>query len=76
MALGALAAVICVLSGVNNIFGGVTISIAVYLISDRILRQIFVSKVDKPSDVTKTGLSVYVSAWIFFWALLYTLLNS
>ncbi|MEM2442580.1 MAG: hypothetical protein QW502_00335 [Candidatus Bathyarchaeia archaeon] len=49
---------------------------AVYVLSDKILRQIFIAKVNKPSDITKTGIMIYILSWIFFWALLYTLLSS
>ncbi|MEM2342039.1 MAG: hypothetical protein QXX94_05855 [Candidatus Bathyarchaeia archaeon] len=70
--LGFLAALVCMVLKVNNIFGGTLLSIAIYLLSDRILRQIFIGKISKPSDITKTGLSIYISAWIFFWILLYT----
>ncbi len=76
LGLGAFAGILCVLLNVNNIFSGIMISLAVYIISDRILRQIFIAKVDKPSDITKTGVSIYVAAWIFFWILLYTLLTN
>jgi len=72
--LGIFTAALCVLLGVNNILSGIVVSIAVYLVSDKILKQIFVSKVEKPSDITKTGLTIYVCAWLLFWTLLYTLL--
>lgn len=74
LGLGAFAGILCVLLGVDNIFSGIMISLAVYVVSDRILRQIFIAKVGKPSEITKTGLSIYITAWIFFWILLYTLL--
>jgi len=73
MVLGVLTAVICMILKVNNILSGAMLSISIYLISDRILRQIFIAKVSKPSDVTRTGITIYISSWIFFWALLYTL---
>lgn len=73
--LGIFTAVLCILLGISNIISGITLSIAVYLISDKILRQIFITKVKKLSDVTKTGITIYIFAWLFFWALLYTLLS-
>lgn len=73
--LGVLTAAICVLLWVNNILTGIAIGVLVYLLSDKILRQLFIDKVDNPSTVTKTGIGIYVLAWIFFWALLFTLLN-
>lgn len=71
--LGVLTAAICVLLWVNNIFTGIAIGVLVYLLSDKILRQLFIDKVDNPSTVTKTGIGIYVLAWLFFWALLFTL---
>ncbi|MEM1602182.1 MAG: hypothetical protein QXG31_02035 [Candidatus Bathyarchaeia archaeon] len=73
VALGALAGAICVLLGVNNILSGIMLSLAIYLLSDKILRQIFTAKVSKPSEITKTGIGVYIASWIFFWTLIYTL---
>jgi len=73
LALGALTAIVCMILKVNNVLSGIMLGIAIYLISDKILRQIFIAKVSKLSDITKTGLSIYISSWIFFWALLYTL---
>lgn len=73
--LGILAAVVCVLLSINNIFTGIGVGALTYLISDKILRQLFINKVDNPSTVTKTGIGIYILAWIFFWVLLFTLLN-
>ena len=75
VALGFLAAVICLLLKINNIFSGITVGILVYLVGDRILRYIFIAKVDKQSTITKTGVGTYIITWIFFWILLYTLFN-
>ncbi|MCD6465125.1 hypothetical protein J7L27_02015 [Candidatus Bathyarchaeota archaeon] len=75
VALGFLAAVICLLLKINNIFSGITIGILVYLVGDRILRHVFIAKVDEQSTITKTGVGTYIITWIFFWILLYTLFN-
>ena len=72
--LGALAAFICILLGVNNLFTGIGVGLLIYLISDRILKQLFIEKV-KPSVIIKTGIGIYIISWVFFWILLYTLLN-
>lgn len=73
LALGFLAAVLCMILKVNNILSGLMLSAAIYMLSYRILRQIFITKVSNPSDIAKTGITIYVSAWLFFWVLLYTL---
>lgn len=70
--LGALAGVLCVLLGVNDIITGVMVSLAVYFGSDRILKQIFIEKVKKQSSITRTGVGIYIISWIFFWILIYT----
>lgn len=75
VALGVFAACICLLLGVNNIFTGIMMSLLIYLLSDRILKQIFTAKVDKPSTITKTGVGTYIITWILFWILLYTLFS-
>jgi len=71
--LGAFAAVFCLLLA-NNIFTGISIAMLVYLFSDRILRQIFIEKVEKPSVVTRTGIGIYIITWLFLWILLYTII--
>lgn len=73
--LGFLAAAICLLFKINNIFSGIMIGILVYLLGDRILRYVFIAKVDKQSTITKTGLGTYIITWIFFWILLYTIVG-
>lgn len=73
--LGAVTALICLLLGVEDIITGVGIAMLVYLGSDKILKQIFIEKVEK-STVTKTGLGIFVTVWLFLWILLYTLMKS
>lgn len=73
--LGVFAATLCVVLNITNIFSGIVLCIAVYLVSDRILRQIFITKVSKPSSITRTGIEIYFTSWIFFWILLYTLFS-
>ena len=73
--LGVLAALICILLSVNNIITGVTIGFITYIISDKVLKQLFIDKVDNLSNVTKTGIGIYIITFIFFWALLYTILR-
>ena len=76
LGLGIIAAVICVALGVNNIITGAGIGFATFAISDRILRQVFIGKVEKPSEVTKTGAGAYAITFLFFWVLLYTFVTS
>lgn len=72
--LGILAAVLCALLQVD-IFSGIGIGLLAYFVADKLLRQLFIDKVDKPSSVTRTGVGIYILSWIFFWTLLFTILN-
>ena len=72
--MGAIAAVICSVMRVNLITG-ITIGLLTYMIADRILKQLFIGKVEKPMIVTKTGIGIYIITWIFLWILLYTMLK-
>jgi len=73
--LGALTAVICLLLGVKDIITGVAIAMLIYLTSDKILRQIFIEKLEK-TVVTKTGIGIFFITWIFLWILIYTFMKS
>ena len=76
--LGIVAAVLCVLIGLyvetfNNIFNGVSLALLVYIISNYILRQLFIAKVEKASKVFTTGIGAYFLVWIVTWILLFSL---
>jgi len=72
IALGILAAALCLALGVDNIISGVGICLSVYFGADRLLKRIFIEKVEKLTTITKTGAGIYVITWIFMWVLLYT----
>lgn len=73
--LGALTAIICLIIPVTDLFTGISIGLVVYLLSDRLLKQIFIEKVEKQSTVTKTGIGIYIIIWVFLWILIFTFLN-
>ena len=73
--LGALTALICLLLGIEDIITAISIAILIYFASDRILKQIFIGKVEK-SEVTKTGVGIFIITWLFLWILLYTFMKS
>jgi len=75
LCLGVLAAFICILLGVNNIITGAMIGFITYIVSDKVLKQLFIDKVENPSDVTKTGIGIYIITFVFVWALLYTIIR-
>jgi ABC-type uncharacterized transport system permease subunit len=74
--LGLLTALICILVGVNDLLSGVGLALMIYLGSDRILKQVFVNKVEKPNEITKTGIGIYIIMWLFSWILIFTFMYS
>jgi len=75
LGLGILSAALCTALKITNIFSGIVLCIAIYLISDKILKQVFITKVSKSSIITRTGIEIYLASWIFFWILFYTLFS-
>jgi len=73
--LGALTAVICLLLGIQDLITAIGIAVLIYFASDRILRQIFIEKLEK-SEVTKTGVGIFIITWLFLWITLYTFIQS
>ena len=73
---GFLAAVVAALVVPLNIgdplLNGITIGLAVYLISYYLLKWRFMSKVDQPTKILTMGIGVYFITFILFWALLIT----
>ncbi|HIE19062.1 TPA: hypothetical protein EYP75_04985 [Candidatus Bathyarchaeota archaeon] len=73
--LGALTAAVCLLLGIDDVISAAGIAMVIYFASDRILRQIFIKKVEK-SEVTKTGLGIFFITWLFLWITIYTFMKS
>ncbi|RJS85047.1 hypothetical protein CW706_02450 [Candidatus Bathyarchaeota archaeon] len=73
--LGALTAFICLFMRINDIIVALAIALLIYLLSDKVLRQIFIGKVEK-SKITRTGIGVFFVTWIFLWILTYTFMKS
>jgi hypothetical protein len=58
---------------VQSFFNSASIAILVYIISYYVLKSMFGTKVSKPSKILTAGIGIYILAWLFMWALLYTL---
>lgn len=76
--MGIVAAVLCVVIGLfveafNNIFNAVSLALLVYIITNYILRQLFIAKVEKASKVLTTGIGAYFLLWLVTWILLFSL---
>jgi PKD repeat protein len=73
---GALAALIAALV-VNlkvgaPLMNGVTVGLAVYLVSFYILKWLFMNKVEKPTKILTMGIGAYALTFIFCWVLFVT----
>ena len=71
---GVVAALVCVLLGIDNLLNGMSVGILVYLISYYILKWLFMTTVEKPSKVFTMGIGAYFLTWIVAWGLFYTLI--
>jgi hypothetical protein len=84
-ALGITAALICTSYGLatgtivkegftyTTLLNGLSIALAIYLISYYIIKSKFSLKVEKPQKLLTTGIGIYFISWIVFWVLLYTI---
>lgn len=71
---GILAALICVLLGIDNLLNGISVGLLVYITSYYILKGLFMAKVENPTKVFTMGIGAYFLTWIVAWGLLYTLM--
>jgi len=75
--LGAVAGALCALLGLFNplydtLLGGLSLALLVYVLTNYFLRQIFIGKVEKASQVLTTGIGAYFLVWIVTWVLLFS----
>ena len=82
LGLGIVAAVISTLVAMlgdelsyTTFINGITIALALYLLSYYILKAKFATKVEKPSKIMTMGIGVYFFTWLVFWILMYTILK-
>ncbi|MCJ7763356.1 hypothetical protein MUP38_07895 [Candidatus Bathyarchaeota archaeon] len=52
---------------------GITVALAIYLISYYILKAKFATKVEKQSKIMTQGIGLYFFTWLVFWILIYTI---
>jgi hypothetical protein len=82
LGLGIVAAVISALVAMlgdelsyTTFLNGITIALALYLLSYYVLKAKFATKVEKPSKIMTMGIGVYFFTWLVFWILMYTILK-
>jgi hypothetical protein len=58
-----------------GLLNGLTVALAVYIITYYIYKPLFINKVEKRSKILTTGIGTYFLTWIVAWAAFYTLLT-
>jgi hypothetical protein len=58
----------------STLFYGISIALVVYMLSIYAVKFKFVTMVEKPQKLWKTGIGVYMLSWVTFWVLLYTII--
>ena len=58
----------------NTFLNGVTIALAIYLLSYYMLKARFMNKVEKQSKIMTMGIFIYFIAWAVFFVLIYSIL--
>jgi len=59
--------------GLSTFVNGLTIALAVYLVTFYIFKAQFKGKVEKQSKIMTQGIGVYFFAWLVSWILIYTI---
>ena len=59
----------------NTFLNGVTIALAIYLISYYALKAKFANQVEKQSKIMSMGIFIYFMAWAVFFILFYSILQ-
>jgi hypothetical protein len=54
---------------------GITIALAIYLVSYYILKAKFGTQVEKQSKIMTQGIGIYFFTWLVLWVLLYSILK-
>jgi len=67
-----VAALVVNLKAGNPLINGITVGLAVYLITYYLLKWQFVNKVEKPTKILTMGIGVYFLTFIFCWVLFIT----
>lgn len=80
--LGITAAIICTLYNyflgfsftISDLFRGLTITLAFYIVTYYAMKTYFLKKIDKPRKILSTGIGAYLVTWIVIWSLLSTVI--
>lgn len=72
--LGVIAGLSCTLLGRDSFLSGLSFGILFYILTYYIVKNRFVAKVEKASELFKMGIGVYFLSLIVSWVLFYTLI--
>jgi hypothetical protein len=59
----------------STFLNGITIALAIYLVSYYVLKAKFMNKVEKQSKIMSMGIFMYFISWAVFFVLFYSLLQ-
>jgi hypothetical protein len=59
----------------NTFLNGVTIALAIYLLSYYVLKAKFMNKVEKQSKIMSMGIFIYFISWAAFFILFYSIMQ-
>lgn len=74
-AISTAVAMLQVETSYTTFLNGITIALALYLLSYYILKLKFGTQVEKPSKIMSMGIGIYFFTWLVFWILIYTILK-
>ena len=74
-AISAFVATLSDALSLNTFLNGITIALAIYLLSYYVLKSQFGNKVEKQSKIMTMGIFIYFIAWAVFFILFYSILE-
>jgi hypothetical protein len=62
------------IGSIDSLFNGITIALAIYLVSYYVLKAKYASQVEKQSKILSMGIFIYFFTWLIAWVLSLTAL--
>ncbi|XHH09012.1 MAG: hypothetical protein ACFCUE_15830 [Candidatus Bathyarchaeia archaeon] len=62
------------MEGTSILLYSISLTLLIYLITFRLIKNKFQNQVEPPSKITMTGIGMYFFAWIAFYVLFYTII--
>jgi len=61
--------VVTLIQSINTLLNGITIALAIYLISYYVLKARYAKQVEKQSKIMSMGIFIYFFTWLIVWVL-------